>query len=179
MARPGPKPLPATISQLFKDGLPKIGPDDGPEGLPVELQPIVPPAPMGELVAPPELVNNPGAVEYFYHYVSNVGTGHLKPIDVPLLTRLCHFQAMFDQLILEYLSSEAVTTTETGYQTPNPRFSMLTKLAEVIRKFSIELALTPSERVRMKGGANAVQDADRERRLRELKEKYLGPRKVA
>lgn len=168
MAKPGPKPLPTNLVALFGGKLPTVPTSQGEQ----VLEPQVPPPPDGELV--PSASLSLEAKEYFEFYAAHVARGHLKPLDVPLLERLCQSQVLFDQTLEKYAGQPLVQTNMANMDVKSPYFDMLTRLAELIRKLSIELALTPTERNRIKASGDPV-DREKEAKMAQLRHKYLPP----
>lgn len=178
MAVRGPKPVPASIVHLFKDGIPKFAEKGGEQKQISQFEALVPEPPKGDVMPSQRLGDLcPEALEYFRFYSENVGVGHLKPLDRPMLERLCETQAALDKVMEKWLNEPSLVQTNiAGMQSVSPYFVMMAKLGEMARKLSIELALTPVERSRVKGGAgNSTSPEERERanRMAELRDKYV------
>lgn len=172
MAIRGPKPLPASVMELFKPGAPvgeanlALGPNGG-----------VPEAADGELVPSQRLQRDPDALDYFEMFRRTTGFGHLRPVDGPLLEMLCVNLSLFDRVVEEFAySGESLTQVAmSGVKSMHPHFLMMTRIGETIRKLMIELALTPIERSRLRGGkGDNPADAAANKKREELRRKYLG-----
>lgn len=169
MAIRGPKPLPASVMELFAPGGPKVA--DG-----ADSNGGVPEAVDGELVPSARLQRDPDALDYFEMFKRTTGFGHLRPVDGPLLEMLCINLSLFDRVVEEFAySGEALTQVAmSGVKSMHPHFLMMTRLGETIRKLMIELALTPIERSRLRGGKGEGADAAAQKKREELRRRYLG-----
>jgi hypothetical protein len=97
MAIRGPKPLPASVMELFKPGAPA-----GEGGLALGPNGGVPEAVAGELVPSQRLQRDPDALDYFEMFRRTTGFGHLRPVDGPLLEMLCINLSLFDRVVEEF-----------------------------------------------------------------------------
>lgn len=166
----GRRPVPKDIREIFKPGtLVALEPQDNGAEIAV--------APSGPMIATARLAEDAAALEYFEFFVGTAGTGHLKPIDQPLLERLCFYYALFDRTADAYSKIDLVQQMEgkdgPGLMVKSPHFDMLMRLGETIRRLTVELSLTPTERTRVsnasKGGIGEKELLQRE----ELKKKFL------
>ena len=165
MALGGRKPLPQNLADLFGGG--------GPTEQSADVK-IVPDPPKGVLKPSHRLAKQLEAMDYFEFYRDNVGPDHFRPLDVPLLEDLCLARALFDRITEDYMEKETLTQQMVnGLEVSHPLFDKMQKLGERIRKLSVELCLTITERARIKvsGGAEATE---KEKKRKELRARYLG-----
>lgn len=166
MADRGRKPIPLTLQDLF-GSTPAV--QQG--GLSVMPAPTE-----GELTPPARLNLDQDALDYFDFYVKSVGKGHFAPLDTPMLADLCLFRSLFDRITREYMAAPTLNQLlANGTAIGHPSMPAMVKISEQIRRLSIELALTITERARMRPSGDAAVDKANEE-VQKLRAKYLhGP----
>lgn len=136
MARRGNKPT-ATVTKLVRGN---------PGKRPIAA---VDEAPEGDLICPRAVSDNERARRYWDFYIAVTAPGHLRPVDGPLLARLCVCHAVADEAsekLYEHGLLVKAPKSDTAIQ--NPYLGIVGRQTEMIRKLASELCLTPSERNR-------------------------------
>lgn len=133
----GPKPK--TIAERKAAGNPSKRP----------LTTLVPQPMEGAMLCPNEVANDGRAKGYWDMFLANTAPGHLRPLDAPLLARLCMCLSMADRASEEINKTGMLVKARNGLPTQNPYMAILNKQADMARKFMGELALPPAMRNRI------------------------------
>jgi P27 family predicted phage terminase small subunit len=134
--RPGRKPQPAALKMLHGNpGRRRLNREPAPQ--------------CGRMKAPRELAAVPGALRYWDHHLATAPQGILKPIDAPLLVKLCVELAIGDRALRELRRHGYVITTSTGTIIQSPWVGILHRSTEIARKLSSELGLVVTARARL------------------------------
>lgn len=113
------------------------------------LTTLVPQPMKGAMLVPREVEANDRAQGYWEMFLTNSAPGHLRPLDAPLLARLCLALAMADQASEEVAKTGLLVKSKTGIPMQNPYLPILNKQTEIARKLATELALPPAMRNRI------------------------------
>lgn len=138
MAVGGRKPTPESLHDLH--GHPSKGRDKNA---------AEPKPPAGEFEWPPTLPKITGAERYWDHLLNYAPMRLLRPVDVPLLAKLCIELAIGDRAATELEANGFVITTSNGTLIPSPWVGILHRSIEIARKLSSELALPVTARARI------------------------------
>jgi len=145
----GPKPK--TVEEHKARGNPSKRP----------LTTLVPEPMAGAMLCPREVASDGRAQDYWDMFLSNTAPGHLRPLDAPMLARLCMSLSMADKASEEITKTGLLVKARNGIPMQNPYLPILNKQVEIARKLAAELALPPAMRNRVgkyedgKGGPSA------------------------
>ena len=106
-------------------------------------------APTGAMHCPSEVTDFAGAARYWKHFMRTAPAGLLRPVDAPLLARLCVALALADRAAAELQGGALVATTPNGALVQNPAIGIMNRAAEAARRFASELGLPPTGRARL------------------------------
>ena len=119
-----------------------------------------PKAPDGELKPSPTIDTTPYAREFFEHYIAFAPLGMIKPVDVPLLERLC-IHLSYARVASEKIEQTGLVVMvgqrrdkkgnviDSGAPQPNPFLLIASRQTEIARKLAAELALPITGRARI------------------------------
>ena len=117
------------------------------------LTPTLPDAPDGPIPMPDSVGKLARAKGYWDLFLRTAGRGHLRPMDGPLLGRLCMALALADEATDELLKvGSVIRAPNTGLPIQNPFMPVVNRQTEIARKLAAELGLTVAQRNRT-GGA--------------------------
>lgn len=146
MPAPGRKPTPVAEKILL--GNPGKRP----------LTTLVPKPRGGSLACPEEVRSDPIALERWEHYTTTTATGHLMPVDGPLLAELCLTMSMLKSARENLKKTGDVVKTPTGQWVQSPFLPIVNRQRDAVIKLASNLSLTVSERNRM--GEHSGDDDD-------------------
>jgi len=146
MALRGRKPTPVSEKILLGN----------PGGRP--LKTVVPKVKSGRIACPPEVADDPKALEYWEHFVTATGPGHLMPVDAPMLAELCLTLSMLHSARAKLRVTGDVMKSKDGGFYQSPWLTVVNRQREAMIKLMSNLALSTAERNRM--GGHDVEDDD-------------------
>lgn len=119
-----------------------------------------PEAPAGELIPPEQLGRLRFGMDYWQHLTTTAPFGVLKPVDVPLLFRLCcalalahaamdHVIAEGQIIVIGQEKDADGNILKPGFRTQNPYLPVVNRQTEIARKLAAELGLPVAARSRL------------------------------
>lgn len=121
------------------------------------LKTVVPKAKGGRIPVPPEVEQDPKALEYWHHFLTTTAPGHLMPVDAPMLAELCHTLSMLHSARAKLRVTGDVMKSKDGNFYQSPWLAVVNRQREAMIKLMSNLALSTAERNRM-GGHDAEDD---------------------
>jgi P27 family predicted phage terminase small subunit len=133
----GKKPKPASVKALHGTQRP-------------DRQKAEPQPPAGDLVPSPQIGSIQYARGFWDHYVATAPLGMLKPVDVPLLERLCVALALAHQAMDDVAKRGLIVKAgKAKVQMQNPYLPVVNRQTEIARKLASELGLPVTARARL------------------------------